>query len=292
MNTLILAALGVYGQENVWHTAGSDRFDYSQSITDEETKQIASHPIYKELEEEKDIYKIKHFELTTGIIATQMKQNVSDAVVVGSNNMFPTVRIQAALWPLSWLGMEATWDKSIIVSLGAKQDPATPNSVLMSPYWVDAGAKLRYLLSNVDNTSFYALRIGYHHHSFPIITYPQYISKSTATGIYLGGERKIAFNNRFGLDFNFDFLWLSKLLDSSAIPNAQKGIGYRFSVDFYATVTDSSNLNTLISLGYGQISYISNLTGNGVAGDSRSILNANHFEQTYNNIHLTFTARL
>jgi len=289
---LLVGVFNLYGSESLWHTAGTNQYDDSKALTEEEAKQIVSHPIYSELEEKKDDYKIKHFELTTGLMATQLKQNTADAIMIGRNNLFPTIRMQGILWPVKWLGLEATWDKSVVVTFGSREDPAAPNSVLLSPYWIDAGVRLRYLLSKVDNTSFIALKFGYHHHSFPVVTYPDFISKNTATGVYLGAERKVAFNNKYGMDFNFDFLWLSKLLDTSTISNAQKGIGYRFNVDFYATITDSTGLTTLVSVGYGQINYISNLVGNGVVGDSRSLLNANHFEQDYSNLHLTFTARL
>jgi len=179
-----------------------------------------------------------------------------------------------------------------MIMLGSKSDPSTPNNTLLSPYWLDFGGRLRYQFGNRDGSSFMALRFAYHQHQFPVITFPQYISKSTAKGFIIGAERRLSFNQYFGLDMNFDFMILNKLLDSSTISNAQKGIGYRLCVDFFATIVDRTGLTTLVSFGYGQTSYISNLVGDGVSGDSRSLVNANHFEQTYSDLHITFTARI
>jgi len=292
ISLLMLTASGVFGSETLWHTADLQRYDEKKELSAREADEIVKTPIYMELENEKKEYTIKHFELTTGIKATQLKQNTADAVMIGSANIFPTIQMKGTWWATGWLGFDAAWDKSIMVMLGSKQDPAAPNSTLISPYWVDLGTRLRYQFGNRDGSSFMALRLGYHQHEFPVVTYPQYISKTTAKGFVIGGERLLSFNQYFGLDMNFDFMVLNKLLDKSTIPNAQKGIAYRFNVDFFATIVDRTGLTTLVSFGYGQTSYISNLVGDGVSGDSRSLVNANHFEQTYSDLHITFTARI
>jgi cell division protein FtsI/penicillin-binding protein 2 len=195
-------------------------------------------------------------------------------------------------WGTRWLGFDAEWNKSIMVMLGSKQDPNVPNSTLICPYWIDLGTRLRYQFGNRDGSSFMALRLGYHIHEFPVLTYPQYISKSTARGFYVGGQNRLSFNQYFGLDMGLDLLILSKLLDKSTISNSQSGIGFRFNADFVATIIDRTGLTTLVSFGYGQTTYISNLVGDGVSGDSRSLVNANHFEQSYSDLHITFTARI
>ena len=273
--------------ETLWHTANTQRYDESKDLGAQEAGEIVKSPVYMELEQEKQEYKIKRFELTTGIKATQLKQNTADAVMVGRSNIFPTIQMKGTWWAFGWLGVDVSWDKSIMIMLGSKQDPNVPNSTLISPYWLDFCTRLRYQFSKRDGSSFMALRLGYHIHEFPVLTYPQYISKSTAKGFIIGAERKLAFNQNFGLDMNFDFLLLSKLLDKSTVANSQDGIGYRFNVDLIATIVDRTGLTTLVSLGYGQTSYISNL-----AEASRSLVNAYHFEQTYSDIHITFTARI
>lgn len=249
------------------------------------------HPLYLELQAKKKELKHKYFELGVGLKGTQFKQNTAEAVKIGSNNLFPTIQIKGTIWALDWLGFDAVWEKGLIFLFGSKKDPNIPNSVLISPYWLDLGARFRYLFDKRDGSSFMALRLAYHRHSFPVTVYPQYISKNTAQGIAIGAQRKLAFNQYFGLDLNFDFLILNKLLDNSTISNSQSGIGYRYCIDLISTVIDNTGLNTQISLGYGQTSYISNLVGKGVNGDSRSLVNANHFEQTYSDLHIAFTAR-
>jgi len=281
-----------FSNEALWHTATIQRYDDTKEITPQEADEIIKTPVYMELEQEKKEYRIKHFEITTGIKATQLKQNTADAVLIGSSNLFPTIEMKGTWWATGWLGFDASWDKGIMVMLGSKQNPAVPNNTLITPYWLDLGARLRYQFGNRDGSSFMALRLAYHQHEFPVLTYPQYISKKTAKGFVIGVERRLSFNQYFGLDMNFDFMILNKLLDSSTISNAQKGIGYRFNVDFFATIVDRTGLTTLVSFGYGQTSYISNLVGDGVSGDSRSLVNANHFEQTYSDLHITFTARI
>ena len=137
-----------------------------------------------------------------------------------------------------------------------------------------------------------ALKFGYHLHEFPVLTYPSYISKNSARGFYVGGQNRLSFNQHFGLDMGLDLLVLSRLLDKSTISNSQSGIGFRFNADFVATIVDRTGLTTMISFGYGQTTYISNLVGDGVSGDSRSLVNADHFEQSYSDLHITFTARI
>jgi hypothetical protein len=289
---LTLTTFSAFGSDALWHTATIQRYDDKKEMTAQEAEEIIKTPVYMELEKKKEEYSIKHFEISTGIKATQLKQNTADAVLIGRTNLFPTIQIKGTWWVTGWLGLDAEWDKSIMVMLGSKQDPAVPNNTLTCPYWLDLGARLRYQFGNRNGSSFMALKVGYHQHEFPFITYPQYISKSTAKGFVVGAQRRLSFNQYFGLDMNLDFMILNKLLDKSIISNSQKGIGYRFNVDFFATIVDRTGLTTLVSFGYGQTSYISNLVGDGVSGDSRSLVNANHFEQTYSDLHITFTARI
>jgi len=294
----LLVSAALYSQElnlkneALWHTAAIQHYDEKKDLSPGEASEIIKTPAYVDFEKERSEFEIKHFELTTGIKGTQLRQNTADAVMIGKMNIFPTIQVKGTWWIFGWLGIDASWDKSIVVMLGSKKDPRIPNPTLLSPYWIDLGTRLRYQFGKRDDSSFMALRAGYHIHEFPVLTYPQYISKSTAKGIYLGAQRRLSFNQYFGMDMFLDFLILSKLLDKSSISNAQKGIGYRFNVDFFATVFDRTGLTTMVSLGYGQTSYISDLSGDGVSGDSRSLVNANHFEQTYSDIHITFTARI
>ncbi len=261
-------------------------------ITDQEIQQIVNHPIYAELDQERQVYKFRRFEFSTGISAMQLKQNTDDAILIGKLNVFPAATVEGTAWLTSWLGLDITWIKGLLVTLGSKKDPAVQNSVIISPWWFDGGIKLRYLPDKRDGSSSTSLKIGYHYHKFPVITFPDYISKSTAKGLSFGLEKKVAFTPDYGLNFGFDFLWLNKLLDSSEIANTQNGIGYRLNADFYATIIDNKGMKTTISLGYGLTSYISYLSGHGLSTDNRSLENANHFEQSYNDIHLAFTARI
>jgi hypothetical protein len=280
------------GTGTLWHTADIQHYDAKKELTPLEAEEIIKTPIYMELEKGRDEFRTKHFEITTGIKVTQLSQNTASAVLIGSANMFPTVQMKGTWWATRWLGFDAEWNKSIVVMLGSKQDPNVPNSTLISPYWIDLGTRLRYQFGNRDGSSFMAFKFGYHIHEFPVLTYPQYISKDSARGFYVGGQRRLAFNQHFGLDMGLDLLILSQLLDKSIVPNSQSGIGLRFNVDFVATIVDRTGLTTLVSFGYGQTTYISNLVGNGVSGDSRSLVNADHFEQSYSDLHLTFTARI
>lgn len=280
------------GTETLWHTADIQRYDANKELTPLEAEEMIKHPVYMELEKGREEFRTKHFELTTGIKVTQLSQNTASAVIIGKANLFPTFQMKGTWWAARWLGFDAEWNKSIIVMLGSKKDPNVPNSTLISPYWLDLGARLRYLFDKRDGSSFMALRFGYHIHEFPVLTYPQYISKDSVRGFYVGGQRRLSFNQYFGLDMGLDFLILSKLLDKSTISNSQSGIGLRFNVDFVATIVDRTGLTTLVSFGYGQTVYISNLVGDGVSGDSRSLVNANHFEQSYSDLHITFTARI
>ena len=263
-----------------------------EKISDQEIQQIESHPIYKEISEQQTEYRFRRFELSTGISAMQLKQNTADALLIGKLNVFPAATVQGTAWLTNWLGLDLTWVKGLLVTMGSKKDPAVLNSVLISPWWLDGGIKLRYMPDKRDGSSSTSLKIGYHYHKFPVVTFPNYISKSTAKGLSFGIEKKVAFNEGFGLDFAFDFLWLSKLLDASIVQNTQSGVGYRLNADFYATIIDKKGMKTTVSIGYGLTSYISYLSGHGLSTDNRSLMNANHFEQSYNNIHLAFTARI
>ncbi len=261
-------------------------------LSDSEAEQIVNHPIYLELEDQRTAYRFRRFELSTGISAVQLKQNTGDAILIGKLNVFPAATVEGTAWLTSWLGVDLTWIKGLMVTLGSKKDPEVQNSVVISPWWIDAGIKFRYMPKKRDGSSSTSLKIGYHHHKFPVITFPDYISKSTAKGISVGVEKKVAFNSDYGLNFSFDFLWLDRLLDSSNVQNTQDGFGYKLSADFYATITDNKGMKTTVSIGYGLTSYISSLSGHGLSTDNRSLMNANHFEQSYNNLHLAFTARI
>lgn len=261
-------------------------------LSDSEVEQITSHPIYLELEQQKTAYRFRRFELSTGISAMQLKQNTGDAILIGKLNIFPAATVQGTAWITSWLGVDLTWIKGLLVTLGSKKDPEVQNSVVISPWWLESGIKLRYMPDKRDGSSSTSLKIGYHYHKFPIVTFKDYISKSTARGLAIGVEKKVAFNSDYGLNFSFDFLWLDKLLDSSSVQNTQNGVGYKLCADIYATITDSKGMKTTVSIGYGLASYISYLSGHGLSTDNRSLMNANHFEQSYNNLHIAFTARI
>ncbi len=259
---------------------------------DTEMELIMNHPVYKELDAQRQAYRFRRIELSTGISAMQLKQNTADAILIGKLNVFPAATVEGTFWATSWLGIDVTWIKGMLVTLGSKKEPTVPNSVVISPWWIDGGIRLRYMPDKRDGSSSTSIKISYHQHKFPVITFPDYISKSTAKGLSFGLDKKVAFNQGYGLNFAFDFLWLNKLLDSSEIANTQSGIGYRLNADFYATITDNKGMKTTVSLGYGLMTYISYLSGHGLSTDNRSLMNANHFEQSYNNIHLTFTAKI
>ncbi|MCX6112482.1 MAG: hypothetical protein NTY22_04250 [Proteobacteria bacterium] len=275
-----------------WYTTPDNRYTIGTPPSEQEAAEIVSNPIYTELSEYKDYYRIRRLEIITGIAMTQLKQNTSDSIMVGKSNLMPTFIVEGNFWITRWLGVGANWTNVVFITLGSERDPNVPNPVYIRPSWLDIYAKFRYMFDNKDGSSFVALKIGRHSHDFPVLTYPQYIFKSHAQGIDIGAEHRLAFSNMFGLNMNLDFLWLTKLEDVSTVSNSQKGIGYKFGIDFYGTVMDRKGLKTMISIGYGQTSYISNLYGSGVSGDSRPALGVNHFEQTYSNIHLTFTARI
>ncbi|MBN1113956.1 MAG: hypothetical protein JXA66_01310, partial [Oligoflexia bacterium] len=261
-------------------------------LSEPESYEIIAHPVYLELNENKKRYDLKHLELITGFTVTQLKQNTADAILIGRGNLFPTIFVEGNLWVQEWLGLNVAWNRGMLVTLGSQQNPDAPNKALIMPTWLDLIVKFRYTFDKWDGSSYIAFKAGYHSHKFPINTESEFISKNSASGLSLGAQRRFAFNPMYGLDFNFDFLWLTKLQDNSEIPNSQKGIGFRFVLDFYGTIIDNSGLKTLISLGYGQTSYISRLHGDDVSEDSRLYMGANHFEQIYHNIHLTFTARI
>jgi len=275
-----------------WYTTPDDRYKPDTAPTQAEAAEIVSHPIYTELSERKDYYRIRRLEIITGIAATQLKQNTVDAVMIGKTNLMPTIIVEGNFWVTRWFGVGANWTNVVLITMGSEKDPNVPNPVYVRPSWLDMYAKFRYMFDDKDGSSYIALKVGRHSHDFPILTYPQYISKYHAEGLSVGAEHKLAFSNMFGINMNLDFLWLPKLQDTSSVSNSQRGIGYKFGIDFYGTVMDTRGLKTMISIGYGQTSYISELHGNGVVGDSRPGLGVDHFEQTYNNIHLTFTARI
>ncbi|MEI6092965.1 MAG: hypothetical protein WCQ47_04695 [bacterium] len=275
-----------------WYTIPDNRYDFNKPITNQEASEIVSDPIYLELDKRKDYYRIRRLELLTGIAVTQLKQNTGDAVLIGKGNLMPTIFVEGNLWVTRWFGVGANWTNVVLITFGSKEDTTTSNPVYTRPSWLDLYTKFRYMFDDKDGSSYVALKIGRHAHEFPISAYPDYITKKLALGLDLGVETKLAFNNMFGINTNLDFLWLAKLEDNSNVSNGQKGIGYKFGIDFYGTIMDKKGLKTMVSIGYGQISYISELHGPGINGDSRPALGVNHFEQTYNNIHLTFTARI
>lgn len=275
-----------------WYTIPDNRFDFNKPITNQEASEIVSDPIYLELSERKDYYRIRRLEILTGIAVTQLKQNTGDSVEIGKSNLMPTFFVEGNFWLTRWFGVGANWTNVVLITFGSKKDAAVQNPVYTRPSWLDLYAKFRYMFDDKDGSSYVALKIGRHAHEFPILTYPQYISKREALGLDVGVEHRLAFSNMFGITMNFDYLWLPKLEDSSTVSNSQKGIGYKFGIDFYGTIMDNKGLKTMVSIGYGQTSYISELHGDGVNGDSRPALGVDHFEQTYNNIHLTFTARI
>jgi hypothetical protein len=277
---------------NRWYAAPDERYKLDGPPTEQEAAEIVSHPIYKELSDQRDYYRIRRLEIVTGIAAAQLKQNTVDAVMVGTSNVMPTLSIEGNFWLTRWFGLGLNWTNVIFVTMGSAKDPAVPNPVYARPSWLDLYGKFRYMFDDRDGSSSVALKIGRHSHDFPILTYPQYISKYHAEGLSLGAETKIAFSNMFGISSNFDYLWLPKLEDNSIVPNGQRGMGYRFVIDLYGTVMDGKGLKTMVSIGYGQTSYISELSGPGIDGDSRPALGVDHFEQTYSNIHVNFTARI
>jgi hypothetical protein len=275
-----------------WYTAPDERYKLDGPPTAQEASEIIAHPIYKELSAQKDYYRIRRFEIVTGIAFAQLKQNTVDAVMIGKSNIMPALSVEGNIWLTRWFGLGVNWTNVIFISMGSAKDPAVPNPVYVRPSWLDLYGKFRYMFNDRDGSSSVALKIGRHSHDFPILTYPQYISKYHAEGLAVGVESKIAFSNMYGISSNFDYLWLPKLQDDSSVSNGQRGIGYRFVIDLYGTVMDAKGMKTMISVGYGQTSYISELNGPGVTGDSRPALGVDHFEQTYSNVHINFTARI
>ena len=275
-----------------WYTTPDNRYNPNTPPSEQEAAEVVSNPIYTELSEYKDYYRIRRLEVITGFAMTQLKQNATDAILVGKSNLMPTIIVEGNLWLTRWFGIGANWTNVVLITVGSERDPNVPNPVYTKPSWLDVYAKFRYMFDDRDGSSYVALKIGRHAHDFPVVSYPQYIFKNHAQGLDIGVEHRLAFSNMFGLNMNLDFLWLPTLTDSSLVPNGQKGLGYRCGIDFYGTVMDTNGLKTMISIGYGQTSYISALHGEGISSDSRPLLGVNHFEQTYNNIHLTFTARI
>jgi len=275
-----------------WYTTPDNRYAQDTPPSEQEAAEIVANPIYTELSEYKDYYRIRRLEIITGFAMTQLKQNTTDSILVGRSNLMPTLIVEGNLWLTRWFGIGANWTNIVLITVGSERDPNVPNSVYTKPSWLDLYARFRYMFDDKDGSSYVALKLGRHSHDFPVLSYPQYIFKNHAQGIDIGAEHRLAFSNMFGINMNLDFLWLSQLYDSSIVSSRQSGIGYKFGIDFYGTIMDRNGLKTMISIGYGQTSYISELHGDGVSGDSRSALGVNHIDQTYNNIHLTFTARI
>jgi hypothetical protein len=274
-----------------WYTTADTRYAKDTIPSKEEAEEIIAHPIYTELSQQKDYYRIRRLEIITGFAMTQLKQNAVDAVLVGSTNLIPTFFVEGNLWIFRWFGIGTNWTKALLYTMGSQKDPVAPNPVLVTPSWLDLYGRFRYMFHNNDGSSSVGLKIGWHKHDFPVVTYPQYISKRLAQGLDVGVEYKLAFNNMFGINTGLDYLWLPKLQDVSIVPSAQSGYGYKCLIDFYGTVMDKKGLKTMVSIGYGLVSYIADLNGAKVNGDSRSALGVEHFEQTYSNVHLAFTAR-
>jgi hypothetical protein len=276
----------------VWYTIRNETYDPKSNLSDKEAYEVISHPIYLELSEDKKRFDMKILELTTGLHIMQISQNTGAAVVIGRGNVIPAVNVEGIFWLQSWLGLNIGWMKGIVMTFGSQNNEDSPNSVLLMPTWLQARIKLRYNFDKRDGSSFIAFNAGYYSHDFPINTSSDFINKKTASGAIFGAQRRFAMSPMLGFDFNFDMMLLNKLLDVSDIINTQNGIGYRFTVDFYATIIDRTGLKTVLSIGYGQTSYISYLSGAGTSEDNRDFMEANHFEQTYRDVHIAFTARI
>jgi hypothetical protein len=250
--------------------------------------EILNHPIYLELEEKKEFYEPSFVDFTVGVSLTQLSQNKGQVFNVNKYNLFNTVKVGASAWPIKWVGIEVDYAQGFMVLLGAKEDTSLNNNVLITPYWLNATTNFRYKFNESENSSDIVLKTGYHRHRFPINTNPNYINKVIAEGITLGLHNKFAIGYRSGFNFGFDLLILPKYQDKSNIENAQDGRAYKFNIEFYTTILDIKKIKTLITFGYSQTTYASEIYDTTI----KDRLEANHFEQSYRSLYITFTAKL
>jgi hypothetical protein len=259
----------------------------ANTLTEAEVSKILKHPVYKDLNKKREFFTPSWLDFTIGFSATELKQNRNQAINISFNNIFTTLNLKTVVWPIKWVGLGFEWDKALIFLKNANNSGSVDNDTLIMPYWMDGYLKLRYKFLESENSSEVALKTGYHKHSFPINTNPDYVTKIKSEGYFFGASTKLAISYKSGFNLMFDFLVLPNFKDTSNIVMKQNGIAYRLDVSFYTTLIDRKNIKTILSLGYKQLSYTSNLEP-----EVSSSLEAEHFEQTYRGLYVSFTAKI
>lgn len=271
----------------------------TEKLTDEEAYAIITHPIYSDIYSQKKKNERKFLEIKTGVSLKQFKQNTGNVVTIGAQNIFPTIFFNGTVWLLDWIGITSSWERGHLFTSGER---APGQSALIMPTWFNIGGKIRYNFDKRDGSSYLALKMMYHEHRFPVTTQNLMPTLKFTNGFSLGAQRSFALNPRFGFDFNFDFILLDKIEYGNGDLYKQgdfkdlSGLAYSFVVDFYGSVIDRYGLKTMITVGYSlslysiplaidQLGVIYNSTPGGESVKK-------NFQQIYQGLHLTFTARI
>lgn len=269
----------------------------ADKLNDEEAYAIITHPIYSDIYSQKKKNERKFLEVKTGVSLKQFKQNTGNVVTIGAHNIFPTIFFNGTIWIMDWIGITSSWERGHLFTSG---NTNVNQSALIMPTWFNVGGKIRYNFDKRDGSSYLALKFMYHEHKFPVNTGGLMPSLKFASGYSLGAQRSFALNPRFGFDFNFDFILLKSIEYGNAYHedsfNDLTGLAYTFIVDFYGSVIDKSGLKTMITVGYSLSLYSVPLTASQleviyIKSEEGEPVKKN-FQQIYQGLHLTFTARI
>lgn len=239
------------------------------------------------LEKKMKLAKIPFIELSTGFAITQFRLNTPTAISIGENNRYPSIYFDGSMWFFGYLGLSASYIRGVIVARGVNSNPTINNSVIMGPSFLNLMIKGRFLFKYLSWSSYVAMRLGHYQHSFDIEIPSKYIHKKSSTGWNIGLEYKMSLGSMYSFLIYSDFIKLDSFKDDSLIASAQNGIGYRIGANFSFTVSENKMNKTLITIGYIFTTHIAELKSD--TFDSRTVLGVNYFEETYDNLYLSFS---
>ena len=239
------------------------------------------------LEKKMKLAKIPIIELSTGFAMTQFQSNTPTAITIGSNNRYPSIYFDGTIWLFGYLGFSANYMRGIVVARGVNSHPTITNSVIMGPSFLNFLIKGRLLFKYLSWSSYVSLRVGQYSHSFDIEIPSKYLHKTASRGWNIGVEYKMSLGSQYSFLVYSDFIKLESFTDNSLVASAQDGIGYKLGANFSFTVAENRTNKTLITIGYVFTTHIAKLHNDSF--DSRAELGVNYFEETYDNVYLSFS---